>query len=189
LISKAVLAARLHELEYQRILERHLDAQNRPEYRLTAAGEALRHVVSALGHWGLVHARDTILPTDLDPTYLVWGFRKRAILDALPDRKIVVRFEFSGVPKNRTKFKIIWLILERSGADVCLKDPGYNVDLTFRGDIANFVKIYLGHTLWSDAEGQKIHIDGDRQLAKQVAAWIRLDKIVGKDFPVVKGAA
>jgi hypothetical protein len=120
---------------------------------------------------------------------LVWGFRKRAILDALPDRKIVVRFEFSGVPKNRTKFKIIWLILERSGADVCLKDPGYNVDLTFRGDIANFVKIYLGHTLWSDAEGQKIHIDGDRQLAKQVAAWIRLDKIVGKDFPVVKGAA
>jgi hypothetical protein len=42
--------------------------------------------VSELGHWGLVQARDA-KPADLDPSYLVWGFRKRAILDALPDHQ------------------------------------------------------------------------------------------------------
>jgi len=60
---------------------------------------------------------------DLDPTFLLWGFRKRAMRDALPDRRIVVRFEFSGVPANRAKFRILWLLLEPSDVDVCVKIP------------------------------------------------------------------
>jgi DNA-binding HxlR family transcriptional regulator len=189
LISKAVLATRLQELEFQGIVERRVRNGVHPEYWLTPAGEGLRNVVSALGHWGLVHARDTIRPTDLDPTYLVWGFRKRAMLEALPERRVVIRFEFSGVPANRTKFRIMWLVLKRSGADVCLKDPGYSIDLVFRGHIADFVKVYLGHALWQDTVGKRIMVEGDATLAKQAPGWIRLNKIVGRDFPVVKGAA
>ena len=105
----------------------------------------MRPIVSELGHWGLVHARDSLTPDDLDPTFLLWGFRKRAIRDALPDRRIVVRFEFSGVPANRSKFRILWLLLERSDVDVCVKDPGYPVDVVLRGKIADFVAVYLGH--------------------------------------------
>jgi DNA-binding HxlR family transcriptional regulator len=189
LISKAVLATRLQDLEHQGIVERRVRDGNHPEYWLTSAGEALRNVVSALGHWGLVHARDAILPTDLDPTYLVWGFRKRAILDALPDRRVVIRFEFAGVPANRAKFRILWLVLERSGADVCLKDPGHEIDLVFRGNIADFVKVYLGHARWQDTVARRITVEGNATLAKQAPSWIRLDKVVGRDFPVVKGAA
>jgi DNA-binding HxlR family transcriptional regulator len=185
LISRAVLADRLREFEYHGIVERRPGA-GRPghEYWLTPAGNAFRSVVSELGHWGLVHARDRLKPTDLDPAILVWGFRKRAILSALPDRRIVIRFEFAGVPANRTKFRILWLVLERSGADVCAKDPGHPVDLVFRGKIADFVAVYLGHALWRDAEGKTITVEGDRELARQAPEWIRLDKIVGRDFPV-----
>lgn len=111
--------------------------------------------MSDLGHLGLVHARDSIKPADLDPTLLLWGFRKRAILNALPDRPVVVRFEFSGAPASRTKFRILWLVLKRLGADVCVKNPGFAVDLVFRGKIADFVKVYLGHALWRHG-GQKL---------------------------------
>jgi DNA-binding HxlR family transcriptional regulator len=190
LISRAVLVARLRELENQGIIERRLHASGMGhEYLLTPAGDALRSVVSELGHWGLVHARDSIKPTDLDPTLLLWGFRKRAILDALPDRRVVLRFEFSGVPASRTKFRILWLKLERSGADVCVKDPGFAVDLVFRGKIADFVKVYLGHALWRDMVDKVLTVEGDRDLAKKVPSWIRLDKVVGRDFPVVRPAA
>ena len=189
LISKAVLAARLQELEHHGIIERRSTSGSHHEYGLTPAGEALRPVVSALGQWGLVHARDTLRPTDLDPTYLLWGLRRRAILDALPEQRIVIRFEFSGVPANRMKFRILWLVLERSGVDVCLKDPGYAVDLVFRGEIADFVTVYLGHARWADLEGRRILVEGDRRLARQVPGWIRLDQIVGRDFPVVRGVA
>src|SRR5262245_43949126 len=58
LISKAVLATRLQELEYQGIIERRARGGSHSEYWLTPAGDALRNVVSALGHWGLEHARE-----------------------------------------------------------------------------------------------------------------------------------
>jgi DNA-binding HxlR family transcriptional regulator len=191
LISRAVLVARLRELENHGIIERRPRAGGRTGqgYWLTLAGDAFRTVVSDLGHWGLIHARDSIKPSDLDPTVLLWGFRKRAILDALPDRRVVLRFEFSGVPASRTKFRVLWLKLERSGADVCVKDPGFAVDLIFRGKIADFVKVYLGHALWRDMEGKALMVEGDRELAKKAPRWIRLDKVVGRDFPVVRPAA
>ena len=111
LISRAVLVARLRDLEHHGIVERRKrDCGPGYGYWLTPAGNAFRAVVSELGHWGLIHARD-VKSTDLDPSYLVWAFRKRARLDALPDHRVVVRFEFSGVPANHMKFRTLWLIL------------------------------------------------------------------------------
>ena len=189
LISRAVLVARLRELENHGIVERRRrGGGSGTGYWLTPAGDAFRSVLSELGHWGLVYARD-VKPADLDPTYLLWGFRKRAMLDALPDRRVVVRFEFSGVPANRTKFRVLWLILDRSGADLCAKDPGFDVDLVLRGKIADFVRVYLGHARWRDLEGTALTVEGDRALARQLPGWIRLDKMVGRDFPVVRPAA
>jgi hypothetical protein len=114
---------------------------------------------------------------------------KRAILKALPDRRVVVRFEFSGVPAGRTKFRILWLLLERAGVDVCAKDPGFPVDLVFRGNIVDFVAVYLGHTTWRDAAGGSLLIEGGRNLARRLPSLIRLDKVVGRDFSVVRRAA
>jgi DNA-binding HxlR family transcriptional regulator len=190
LISRAVLVARLRELEEHGIIERCPRADGGGhDYRLTPAGDAFRPVVSALGHWGLAHARDRIKPADLDPSILLWGFRKRADVGALPNHRVVVRFEFSGVPKNRTKFRVMWLVLERSGVDVCAKDPGFQVDLLFRGDIADFVAVYLGHATWRDLAGKALSIEGDRRLVKELPAWLRLDRVIGRDFPVVRPAA
>ena len=192
LISRAVLVARLRHLEDQGVIERRSRADGiGHEYWLSPAGEALRPVVAALGLWGLTYTRDRIKPTDLDPVLLTWGFRKRAMahLGALPDHRVVVRFEFSGVPASRTKFRVMWLLLERPGADVCLKDPGFAVDLICRGNIADFVAIYLGHAAWRDVAGRAISIEGDHQIAKQLPGWLRLDKVPGRDFPVVRPAA
>lgn len=192
LISRAVLVARLRDLEDHEVIER----RSRPDgtgnvYWLTPAGEALRPVVAALGLWGLAHTRDRIKSTDLDPVLLTWGFRKRAMahIGALPDHRVVVRFEFSGVPASRTKFRVMWLLLERLDVDVCLKDPGFAIDLICRGNIADFVAIYLGHAVWRDVAGKAISIEGDRQMARQLPAWLRLDKVPGRDFPVVRPAA
>lgn len=190
LISRAVLVARLRELEDRGIIERRPRSGSATlEYWLTPAGEALRSVVGTLAQWGLKHTREWIELGDLDPTELLWGLRRRADRTALPDRRVVLRFEFSGVPASRTKFRVMWLLLERSGADVCMKDPGFPVDAVLRGNIADFVAVYLGHTPWHSAAGKAVSIEGDAQTAKQIPAWLRLDKIVGRDFPPVRPAA
>ena len=58
-----------------------------------------------------------------------------------------------------------------------------------RGRIADFVAVYLGHARWRDLIGKALTVEGDRRLAQQVPAWIRLDKVVGRDFPVVRPEA
>jgi hypothetical protein len=55
---------------------------------------------------------------------MMWTMRQRTDMDALPDHRVVIRFEFSGVPANRTRLRIMWLVLDRSGVDVCAKGPG-----------------------------------------------------------------
>ena len=54
------------------------------------------------------------------------------------------------MPAKRAKFRILWLVLERSEVEVCVKDPGYPVDVTCRGKIADFVAVYLGYARWRD---------------------------------------
>jgi len=94
-----------------------------------------------------------------------------------------LRFEFSGVPASRTKFRIMWLILGRSGVDVCMKDPGFAVDLTLRGNIRDYVDVYLGHTKWRDAAGTALQFDGDLQIARAFPVWLRFETVSGRNAP------
>jgi hypothetical protein len=59
----------------------------------------------------------------------------------------------------------------------------------FRGNIADFVAVYLGHVPWRSVAGKTLLIEADRQTAGQIPAWLRLDKVVGRDFPPVRPAA
>lgn len=190
LISRAVLVARLRELEEQGIIERRPRADGANfEYWLTPAGNAFRPLIRELRRWGMVHARDRVKPSDLDPAVLLWGFRKRVNRQMLPDRRIVVRFEFSGVPATRTKYRIMWLMLDTSGVDVCVKDPGHDVDLVFRGKITDFVAVYCGHMMWDEMAGKELRIEGEDFLARQLPGWLRLDKVPDRDFAVDRPAA
>ena len=91
--------------------------------------------------------------------------------DDLPDDRIVLRFEFSGVAASKTKLRLMWLVLDRPEIDVCMKDPGHPVDVLIRGDIATFVAIFLGHARWKDKVGKSVMLEGDRGYAAQMPKW------------------
>lgn len=177
LISRAVLVVRLRELENHGVIEHRPRVAGKREYGLTPAGEGLRAVIAALGQWGMTYSLDRIKRSELDPALLVWGLRQRVDLNALPDRRVVLRFEFSGVPASRTKFRIMWLVLGRSSIDVCMKDPGFAVDLTLRGNIRDYVDVYLGRTKWRDAVGTALQLDGDRRIAKAFPVWLQFETV------------
>jgi hypothetical protein len=125
----------------------------------------------------MTYTHDRIKRSDLDPALLIWGLRKRVDLSTLPDRRVVLRFEFSGVPASRTKFRNMWLVLGRSGVDVCMKDPGFTVDLTLRGNIRDYVEVYLGHTKWRDVAGTALQFDGDLRIARAFPVWLRFETV------------
>jgi hypothetical protein len=125
----------------------------------------------------MTYTHDRIKRSDLDPALLIWGLRKRVDLSTLPDRRVVLRFEFSGVAASRTKFRIMWLVLGRSCVDVCMKDPGFAVDLTLRGNIRDYVEVYLGHTKWRNVAGTALQFDGDPQIARAFPVWLRFETV------------
>jgi DNA-binding HxlR family transcriptional regulator len=79
LMSRAMLAVRLRELEHHGVIERRVRAAGAGyEYWVTPAGDGFRPVVSGLGDWGLTHTHDRITRADLDPALLLWGLCERA---------------------------------------------------------------------------------------------------------------
>jgi DNA-binding HxlR family transcriptional regulator len=173
LMSRALLSERLRQLEREGIVEKTVDSTGaHPEYRLTVAGAAFREVIGGLAQWGLQHARDRLEAHDLDPGLYMWKLRTHIDKRILPSKRVLLRFEFTGVPKSRTSLCLMWLVLDRTAIEVCIKDPGYPVDLTIRGNIAALVAIFLRHAKWGDQIGKSISLDGSRTIARALPRWL-----------------
>ena len=182
-MSRALLAERLKQLEEDDVVEKRQRRDGKGfEYGLTPAGEALRWVVAMIGQWGLIYGRRRIRAGDQDDRVLLWGLRRRVDRTLIPDCRTVVRFELSGVTRCRSAASLSWLVLERSGVDACIKDPGYPVDAVISGPITALIAVYLGHLGWREATTTHLAIEGD---PRQIGRWLRLDQVIGRDFPIV----
>ena len=67
LISRALLAERLRQLDEHEIVEKKSGWWFRLEYRLTPAGYAFHDTLRALAQWGLLYGRDRLWTEDLNP--------------------------------------------------------------------------------------------------------------------------
>jgi len=193
LISRPLLARRLRALEAAGVIRSTPQPKGKPrEYHLTESGREFRAAVDALGTWG---QRWTIRvnPENLDSGLLMWNIRRRTALDRLPPRRVVVHFEFRGVPAGRSMLKKCWLILERSGSDVCLSDPGFEIDVYVDADLAAMAKVWLGDLPFAEALRQKeIKVTGVPALVRAFPDWLLLSHFAGvprppAEFPTVHG--
>src|SRR5260221_10728172 len=58
-------------------------------------------------------------------------------------------------------------------------NPGFAVDLTLRGNIRDYVEVYLGHTKWRDVAGTTLQLDSDLQIARAFPVWLRFETVNG----------
>jgi hypothetical protein len=115
-----------------------------------------------MSRWGQVWGQGKISSSDLDPDLLIWGMRRQVDRGRLPSGVFVIQFEFSGLPKAHQKRRYWWLVSRRPHLDVCLKNPGYAVDVTIAADLGSFTKVCMGH--WGLREaGASIRIDGSKK--------------------------
>ena len=94
-LSRTLLTQRLKQLERLGIVESTPKAQGRGHrYQLTSAGHDLFTVCESLGEWGARWLE--IAPEDLDPYVALWSMCNALRRDRLPDRRVVVQFDFTG---------------------------------------------------------------------------------------------
>jgi hypothetical protein len=174
-MSRALLSERLRQLEHEGIIERRANKRGGTvEYWLTPAGDAFRGVLDGLAHWGMMYTRDRLDPVDLDPGLFMWMLRRRARIAELPERRIVIEFKFSNVAPSRSRLRRMWLVLSPPEIDVCMKDPGYEVEIAIHGDIAVFVAMLLGQARWNAKVGREIVAEGEQKLIDQLPSWFNL---------------
>lgn len=176
LISRTLLAQRLHQLEDAGVIESApLSVGRGREYRLTRAGEEFREVVERLGEWGQRHAAQQFTAGNLDPMMLMWAMHRRIDVSHLTAPRVVVRFELRGVPSRCQQMRTCWLVLEPSGVDVCMRDPGFEVDVTVHADVGVLARVWTGHLAW--AEGVRsggIKLEGPRAIVEAFPTWLQL---------------
>jgi DNA-binding HxlR family transcriptional regulator len=168
-ISRSLLASRLRQLERAGVIERLAGPKSKvPEYHLSEAGRALKPVVEALGLWGVCWAFGDPHPDELDAGLLIWKVHQRIRRDMLPDRRVVVEFDFTG-PRARR----VWLVLQPREVSVCVTPPGFDSDLVIHADLAFFYRLWLGHTEYHAAlRCGALVVDGPPALATQLPQWL-----------------
>ena len=113
-ISATLLKQRLDVLERAGIVRRPPGPDGKAaSYELTAAGEELRPLIECLGEWGKRWSSARVERGDLDTGLLMWDIHRRVNLDALPPSRVVVRFDFRGVPATMHCPRYWWLVLDR----------------------------------------------------------------------------
>jgi DNA-binding HxlR family transcriptional regulator len=172
LMSRSLLSQRLKALEDAGLVERRERAAgNGHEYLLTPAGQELRPIVSGLGNWGQRWVRRQ--PKDkLDPVLLMWDLRRNLDLRRLPERSIVVMFWFRDLPGKRSRY---WLKVERPEVEVCLTNPGVEVELTVETTLRTMVDVWMGDRDVREAvRGGSIALKGPSALATTFPSWLLL---------------
>lgn len=166
-MSPTLLSSRLKALERAGVVERRDGG-----YFLTQAGEELRPVVEYLGYWGRRWVMHDIEPGEHDPAVVMWDVHRRIHHDRVPAGRTVVMFDFADA---KTARRYWWLVLEAQSADLCLIDPGHQVDLTVTTDVETFTRAWIGDFTIADAVRRgAITIEGPRRLARAFPDWLAL---------------
>lgn len=173
LMSSALLAQRLKELEHAGILERRAGEGRNAEYHLSEAGRELRPVIEALGFWGARWTRSHLSSEDYDPSLLMWDIRRNIDVEQLPKgRRTVIEFNLHGAKPAVRRW---WLVAEAGEVDVCLKDPGYEVDLHLAADLKAMIEVWMGLQSMGDATRDgKLTFHGPESLASSFRKSLKL---------------
>ncbi|MGH8249677.1 MAG: winged helix-turn-helix transcriptional regulator [Steroidobacteraceae bacterium] len=174
-ISPALLSQRLGQLERAGLVVREPARKGRRrQYALTDAGRELDPIVMQIAVWGQRWSRD-MTHDDLDPGFLVWSMHRRLDAGRMPAGRTVLEFEFTGAPRDCRRF---WLVIDAGKVEMCLKDPGFEVDLRILSDLRRFIEAWRGiRDLRGEIAARRIRVSGPANLCRQFPGWLQLSAL------------
>lgn len=173
LMSRGLLTARLRDLEAAGIVRKGEDG-----YRLTDAGEALRPIVEQMGMWAQQWRTGALADDDLDDKLLMWSLRRTLRLPGDFSRRLLLRFDFHGLPRgSRVARRSWWLLAQRpDDVEICVKDPGYDTDAVVVADLRAFTEVVLGRrTLAAAVREGGVKLQGHPALLRSLPKWLPLN--------------
>jgi len=168
-MSTSLLARRLLSLEAAGVVRR-TAAGKVWEYSLTEAGEALRPIIMALGHWGARWIGSRLREDELDAGLLMWDIRRFVRTETLPPQPVIIHFRFSDARRGEQAW---WLVAERGAVDLCRDDPGRDLTLVVESTVRALTEVWAGALTPAQAlASHEIRIEGAQREAERLWQWL-----------------
>jgi hypothetical protein len=172
-MSPTLLSKRLKFLDESGVIERcRAQAGTGWEYQPTAAGQELRPLIETLGVWGQRWVRSRLTPDELDPGLLMWDIRRCTDAKLFPSKRTVVQFEFPDAAPSKRRW---WLVVsDKDGVDLCLTDPGFEIDLYIVTDLRTMTALWMGDIPLKYAfDSDRIELEGSPELRRSLRSWLQ----------------
>ncbi len=172
LMSPTLLSRRLKQLETAGVVRRDTSSGGRDSrYELTPAGQELKPVVELMGAWGHRWVRTDLSEDDLDASLLMWDMRRSVDSTYFPAHRVVVQFEYPDAAEGAQHW---WLISEEGETDLCLNDPGYDVDVLIRCSLAAMTAVWTCQEQLQDLISRgEVRVLGDPVLIADLHKWMQ----------------
>jgi DNA-binding HxlR family transcriptional regulator len=168
-MSTSLLAQRLRHLEDLGVVQRSA-AGKVWEYHLTEAGEELRPIVFALGHWGARWIGSSLRDDELDAGLLMWDVRRSVRIDEFPPAPVTIHFAFRDARKGE---KTWWLVVEDRTPDLCREDPGREPTLVVDTTVRALTEVWAGdRTPQEVLRSQDLRVLGAASDADRLWKWL-----------------
>ena len=171
LISPTILSRRLDSLaEHGLVVKKKIPGQRGHEYFPTESCQALLPVIRSLGDWGMVWARSNLTEKDYDVELLMLYLKRSIKPEKLPGRETVIRFNFTDIDQ----YPEWWLVSRGDEIDLCVKDPGKDIDVYFTTSVKTMADIWMGDNSYRRAirEGT-LKVVGDKALTHNITDWMK----------------
>ena len=171
LISPTILSRRLDSLaEHGLVVKKKIPGQRGHEYFPTESCQALLPVIRSLGDWGMVWARSNLTEKDYDVELLMLYLKRSIKPEKLPGRETVIRFNFTDIEQ----YPEWWLVSRGDEIDLCVKDPGKDIDVYFTTSVKTMADIWMGDNSYRRAirEGT-LKVVGDKALTHNNTDWMK----------------
>jgi DNA-binding HxlR family transcriptional regulator len=168
-MSTSLLAQRLRRLEEAGVVRRSA-AGKVWEYSLTEAGEELRPIVFALGHWGARWIGSRLHEHELDASLLVWDIRRGVDLDAFPPSAVTIQFRFRDAREGE---KVWWLVVEERAADLCRDDPGREATVVVDSTVRALTEVWTGERTPDEVQrAGELRVQGPARESLELWRWL-----------------
>ena len=168
-MSTSLLAQRLRRLEEFGVVQRRPDGKVW-EYRLTEAGEALRPIVMALGHWGARWIGSRLADAELDVGLLLWDMRRSVRIEEFPLEGVIIQFWFRDAHTGEQDW---WMLVEHGAVDLCRDDPGRVPTLVVDTTVRALTEVWTGDRDSREVlESGELTVKGRERDARNLWRWL-----------------
>lgn len=141
-------------------------------------------MLEELAVWGKSWLPATLSRIEPDPDLIMWDLHRRIDLSHMPASRMVVCFVFTDQPRSK---RCRWIVGDGSGVELCIKDPGYDVDLFVETDSRVITWVWYGDIPLKQAISRgTLRLDGPSRLCETFPSWFRLNELasVPRRFPL-----